>query len=136
MEFDIFVRFEEVKSAEPPKKFGIFSEKNSRHFWDDFLVASAFLSVERFSTRVSIHSFVFGCFQSGHIYFSNGENIQTSPVVDVFLLNGNVFIKTINRITQILNNIITQYDSLLQTAGEDIEKSFDHDVLDERFNDI
>ena len=47
LEFDIFVKFDDVKSAEPPKKFGILFEKNSKHFCDDFLVASAFLSLER-----------------------------------------------------------------------------------------
>ncbi len=43
LEFDIFVRFDDVKSAEPPKKFDTLLEKNSRHFCDDFLVASYLL---------------------------------------------------------------------------------------------
>ena len=47
-EFDTFVRFDEVKSAEPPKKFDILLEKNSIHFCDDFLVASAFSFLEKF----------------------------------------------------------------------------------------
>ena len=66
---------------------------------------------------------------SGHIYFSNGENIQTSPVVDVFLLNGNVFIKTINDSRYILekpterfiiySNIVKQFPEKYMSISSD-----------------
>lgn len=45
----------------------------------------------------------------GHNYFNTGENIQTSPVVDVFLLDGNVFIKTINDSRYILDKPTEQF---------------------------
>ena len=41
LEYLVLVRFEPVKSAEPPKKLFIFLEKNSRLFCEDFLVASS-----------------------------------------------------------------------------------------------
>ena len=39
----------------------------------------------------------------GHNYFNDRENIQTSPIIDVFLIKGQVSVKTKNHSTYILD---------------------------------
>ena len=52
LEFLVLVKFEPVRSAEPPMKFSTFEEKNSREFRDDFLVASSFLFLRIFDRKL------------------------------------------------------------------------------------
>ena len=49
LEYFVFVRFEPVKSADPPKNLSVLVEKNSRLFCEDFLVASLLFFLLYFS---------------------------------------------------------------------------------------